>query len=145
MASNLFIDTDVILDVVLNRQTYYNESAKIFKCFENGQTKLYTSASVIINTQYIAQKELSRDKCRHSIAYLIEYFEILEPNKHTILKAYNSAFPDIEDAIQYYTAKDSDIIDFIITRNIKNYKHVVKVLPVLTPAQFLMRLTNKMI
>lgn len=142
MLSNLFIDTDVILDVVLNRQAYYNESAAIFKCFEKGQAKLYTSASVIINTQYIAQKELSRDKCRNSITYLIEYFEMLEPDKHAVLKAYNSAFSDIEDAIQYYTAKDSGIIDFIVTRNIKDYKHSLKVLPVITPAQFLKQLAK---
>lgn len=137
MLSNLFIDTDVILDVVLNRQTHYEQSEAIFKCFEKSQVKLYTSAPVIINTQYIAQKELPKVKCRNAIAYLIEYFEILEPNKATILKAYNSGFLDIEDAIQYYTAKDSGIIDFIITRNIKDYKHALKSLLALTPGQFL--------
>lgn len=137
MASNLFIDTDVILDVVLNRKVHYEQSEAIFKCFEISLVKLYTSASVIINAQYIAQKELPTDKCRNAMGYLVEYFEILEPGKQEILMAYNSAFTDIEDAIQYYTAKESGIIDFIITRNTKDYKHAFKSLPALTPGQFL--------
>ena len=71
------------------------------------------------------------------MAYLVEYFEILEPGKQQILKAYNSTFTDVEDAIQFYTAKDSGIIDFLITRNTKDYKHTLKSLPAITPGQFL--------
>ncbi|MEO6538863.1 MAG: PIN domain-containing protein [Ferruginibacter sp.] len=137
MLSNLFINTDIILDVVLNRKLHYEQSEAIFKCFENSQAKLYTSASVIINAHYIAQKELPKEKCRNAMAYLVEYFEILEPGKQQELKAYNSTFTDVEDAIQYYTAKDSGIIDFLITRNTKDYKHALKSLPALTPGQFL--------
>lgn len=137
MAYNLFIDTDVILDILLNREKHYEDSAAIFKCFENNSAKLYTSASVIINVQYVAQKQISKGRCRSGMIYLLNYFELLEPDKSTLIKAYNSNFSDIEDAIQYFNANSSGIIDFIITRNIKDYKNAPKTLQVLNPSQFL--------
>lgn len=140
MLSNLFIDTDIILDVILNREKHYTDSACIFKCFENQTAKLYTSSSVIINAQYIGQKQISKEKCKAAIKYLLEYFEILEPTKFTIIEAYNSDFLDMEDAIQYFMAKKSGLIDYIITRNVKDYNKATNALPVLTPAQFLKQL-----
>ena len=137
MLNSLFIDTDIILDVVLNRETHYADSAGIFRCFENHTAKLYTSSSIIINAQYIGQKQISKVKCKAAIKYLLEYFEILEPTKLTITEAYNSNFTDIEDAIQYFMAKNSGLIDYIITRNIKDYQKENNGLPALTPAQFL--------
>lgn len=137
MLSNLFIDTDIILDVILNRGTHYADSAGIFKCFENHTATLYTSSSIIINAQYIGQKQISKVKCKAAIKYLLQYFEILEPTKLTIAEAYNSDFTDIEDAIQYFMAKNAGLIDYIITRNIKDYQKENNGIPVVTPTQFL--------
>ena len=137
MLSNLFIDTDIILDVVLNRENHCAESAAIFTCFENHSAILYTSSSIIINAQYVGQKQIPKVKCKAAIKYLLQYFEILEPTKSTIAEAYNSDFSDIEDAIQYFMAKNSGLIDYIITRNVKDYKTANNGIPIITPAQFL--------
>ncbi len=142
MLSNLFIDTDVILDVLLNREEHYNNSAAIFKCFENNIVQLYTSPTVIINTHYIGQKQLSKEKCRSGIKYLLSYFNIIEASKSAIIQAYNSEFSDIEDAIQYFTAINAGIIDCLNTRNIKDYKNANQNLPVLSPAQFIKLLSK---
>ncbi len=142
MLSNLFIDTDIILDVTLKRENYYEASASIFKCFENNTVKLYTSSSIIINAQYVGQKLISRAQCKNSIKYLLQYFEIIEPNKATITEACNSNFTDIEDAIQYFMAKNSGIIDYLITRNIKDYSKQNNSFPVLTPSGFLKLLSK---
>ena len=48
MLSNLFIDTDIILDIVLDRKEFFENSSKIFQLFENGEALLYTSPSIII-------------------------------------------------------------------------------------------------
>jgi hypothetical protein len=60
MGSNLFIDTDVILDIVLDRKEFFVDSSAIFQKFENGEVLLYTSSSVIINAQYVGQKQLRK-------------------------------------------------------------------------------------
>ncbi len=142
MANSLFIDTDVILDIVLDRKEFYNDSATIFQKFENREVLLYTSTSIIINAQYVGQKKVSKEKCKYVINYLLNYFIILNADISIIKRAYQSKFNDMEDAIQYYTATKDDMIDFFITRNVKDFKLGGNILPVLTPTQFLALLTQ---
>lgn len=137
MANNLFIDTDVILDIVLDRTEFYDHSSEIFQKFEKGEVFLYTTPSIIINTQYVGQKRISKEKCRASINYLLNYFIILEADIFVLKQTYDSKFTDIEDGIQYYTALRNKTIDFFITRNTKDFKPGGNVIPVLNPTQFL--------
>ena len=142
MANSLFIDTDVILDIVLDRKEFYNDSTTIFQKFENREVLLYTSTSIIINAQYVGQKKVSKEKCRYVINYLLNYFIILNADISIIKQAYQSNFNNMEDAIQYYTATKDDMIDFFITRNVKDFKLGGNILPVFTPTQFLAILTQ---
>jgi len=137
MSNNLFIDTDIILDIVLDREEFFEDSSSIFRQFENGKLLLFTSPSIIINVQYTGQRLIAKEKCRSTIEYLLNYFIILEANISIIKRAYQSSFSDIEDAIQYYTATQDDKINYFITRNIKDFKSVKENPSVLTPSQFL--------
>jgi predicted nucleic acid-binding protein len=144
MAYNIFIDADIILDVLLKREDFYKDSYAIFVfCEENG-IHLYTSSSIILNVQYIGTRLSTSDKksIASTIYYLLENFiSIINPSKQTILKAYDSDYKDYEDAVQYFTAKDSSLIDYFITRNIKDYIKENNGVPILTPTQFLKQLT----
>lgn len=137
MGNNLFIDTDIILDVLLNRVEFFDDSSAIFQKFEKGELLLFISPSIIINAQYVGQKEIGKDQCRFTINYLLNYFQIIDGNISVLKKAYISKFTDIEDAIQYYTATENGKIDYFITRNVKDFRAGDKPLPVLTPSQFL--------
>ncbi len=137
MLNNLFIDTDVILDVLLNRKEFFDDSSAIFQQFEKGEVSLFTSTSIIINAQYVGQKQIGKDKCRLAISYLLNYFLIKEADITLLKKAYKSRFSDIEDAIQYYTASQDESIDCFITRNTKDFREGESKIQVLTPAQFL--------
>jgi predicted nucleic acid-binding protein len=137
MLNNLFIDTDIILDIVLDRDEFFGDSSAIFQLFENDEVILYTSPSIIINAQYTGQRLVTKEKCRATINYLLDYLIILEANMDIIKKAFQSEFADIEDAIQYYTATQDNAIDFFITRNVKDFKSGVSNLSVLSPKQFL--------
>lgn len=143
MAYNIFIDADIILDVLLKREVFYKDSYAIFILCEQEEVILYTSSSIILNVQYIGGKISSKKIVAKTIYYLIENFmEVINPTKQTILKAYDSGFSDYEDAVQYFTAKDSGLIDYFISRNVKDYNKATNALPVLTPAQFLKQLTK---
>ena len=138
MVYNIFIDADIILDVLLKREEFYRESYEMFLLCEREKIKMYTSSSIILNVQYIGGKISDKKSCATTIKYLVEYFiDVINPSRKIILEAYSSNFTDVEVAVQYYTAKDSGIIDFLITRNTKDYKHVLKSLSALTPGQFL--------
>ena len=139
MAYNIFIDADIILDVLLKREDFYKDSYAVFILSEEDDINLYSSSSIILNVQYIGTRMSSDKKIIPStIYYLLENFiDVINPTKQTILKAYDSDYKDYEDAVQYFTAKDSGIIDYFITRNIKDYKKENNGVPVVTPAQFL--------
>ena len=64
MVSSLFIDTDIILDILLDRKEFFEDSSAIFKKFEDGEVLLFTSGSVIINAQYVGQKQIGKNECR---------------------------------------------------------------------------------
>lgn len=138
MAYNIFIDSDIILDVLLKREDFYKNSYAIFILCEQEDVILYTSSSVILNVQYIGGRISSKKTVAKTIYYLIENFiEVINPTRQTILRTYESGFSGYEDAVQYLTAKDSGLIDFFISRNVKDYNKASNALPVLTPAQFL--------
>lgn len=67
MLSNLFIDTDIILDIVLEREEFFENSSKIFQLYEEGELLLFTSPTIIINAQYIGQRLIAKEKCRSNI------------------------------------------------------------------------------
>ena len=143
MAYNIFIDSDIILDVLLKRENFYETSYAIFVLSEQDEVILYTSSSIILNVQYIGGRILSKKDVAKTIYYLIEKFiEIINPTRQTILKAYDSDFSDYEDAVQYLTAKDSGLIDYFISRNEKDYNKATNILPVLTPAVFLKKFSK---
>lgn len=143
MAYNIFIDSDIILDVLLKREGFYEDSYAIFVLCEQEYVVLYTSSSIILNVQYIGGRISSKKNVAKTIYYLIEKFiEVINPTRQTILKAYDSDFSDYEDAVQYLTAKDSGFIDYFISRNVKDYNKASKILPVITPSQFLKQISK---
>ena len=138
MAYNLFLDSDVLLDVILNRKLFVENSLELFIQRADEKIKLFTSSSIIINTQYIGEKQIGAAPTKIGMKKIFKYLDIVNPEKQTIINAYNSKFLDVEDAIQYFTALEFNCIDYFITRNINDYnKYCDTELPVLTPSSFL--------
>ncbi|MDQ6761198.1 MAG: PIN domain-containing protein [Bacteroidota bacterium] len=138
MDYNLFLDSDVILDIVLQREEFFQNSYQIFKMAEDQTALLYTSSSIVMNVQYLSAKFVGKKKAAEGIKYLLDFLDILDCNKKILQKAYNTKCKDIEDAVQYFTAIHSELITFFISRNVKDYTEIEeKFLPALTPSQFL--------
>jgi len=135
MAYNFFLDSDVILDFLMERNFHYTNSRLLFDNKVKNVVNLYTTSSIILNVQYISQKIIGKSKAADLIKKLVLLFEICLSSKETILKAYNSSFIDIEDAVQYYSAVADKAIDFFVTRNTKDYKNADEHLKIVTPAE----------
>jgi hypothetical protein len=135
MAYNFFLDSDVILDFLMERNFHYINSRLLFDNKVNNVVNLYTTPSIILNVQYVSQKIIGKSKAAELIKKLILLFEISLTSKETMLKAYNSSFGDIEDAVQYYSAVADKSIDFFVTRNTKDYKNADEHLKIITPAE----------
>lgn len=135
MAYNFFVDSDILLDVLVDRKPFVNESYELFKAQYNNLAQLYTTASIILNVQYTGNKLLGKIIAKNAIKELLSFIKICITSKETILKAYNSSFSDIEDGVQYYSAATDKSIDFFVTRNTKDYKNADEHLKIIMPSE----------
>jgi predicted nucleic acid-binding protein len=132
---DLFIDTDVIIDFLIDRKPFSREAAIIFTLIEQRKLKGHISSLTFSNLYYVLRKFESHNKVISKLDSLSKLGIILKVDDHTIKNAITSGFPDFEDSIQYFCALESKKIDVIITRNIKDYRH--SELPVMSPGDFL--------
>ncbi len=125
----LFLDSDIILDVLLEREEFYEASARLLDLGDSKKIHLYTSSLVAANIYYILRKELkSNKKALECIKDLFEIIRILGVDEDIMKQAINTGFSDYEDSIQYIVAKNNGL-DYLISRNKKDYKKAdIKVL-----------------
>ena len=135
----VLIDTNVILDVLCNRKMFVEDSLKIFKLSEAKQIEGYISALSIANIIYIMKKELSHMNVKKTLDKLSHIFNIIELNEQDLMEACNLQFNDYEDGIHCQEASRIKA-DYIITRNIKDYKNSV-IMPI-SPAEFTRQFFN---
>ena len=118
---NIFIDTDIILDLLAKREPHYIFAAQLFTLVDKKKIIAYTTPLVFSNIHYVLRKNTSREFALKSLRKLHSLIKILPVDEKIIELALNSEFKDFEDAIQYYTAISNDI-GFLITRNKADYK-----------------------
>lgn len=133
--TDLFIDTDVILDFLIDRKPFSREAAIIFTLIEQKKLKGFSSSLTFSNLYYVLRKIESHNRVISKLDSLSKMVRILKVEEQTIKNALASGFPDFEDSIQYFSAVNSKKIDVIITRNIKDFKK--SEIPVMPPGDFL--------
>jgi len=133
--TDLFIDTDVIIDFLIDRKPQSREAAIIFTLIEQKKLKGYVSSLTFSNLYYVLKKFESHNKIISKLDSISKMLTILKVDQQTIKDAIASGFSDFEDSIQYNCALDYKKIDVLITRNTKDYKN--SEIPVMTPADYL--------
>lgn len=128
------VDTDIIIDLLSQRQPHFHFAALLFTFAEMGKLELYTTPTVIVNTFYVLRKQLGNEEAKLALRKLRLLIHVIDSSELVIDEALNSSFNDFEDAVQYYTAINNNI-KIILTRNLKDYKNA-KVL-VQSPELFL--------
>jgi len=122
MLSKVFVDTDVIIDYLTDREPFANYSSMIFELHEQNQISIHISALSVNNIYYVARKLIGEEQTRFLIDRLIDNIEVLGTTKAEIKNALQSEFKDFEDAIQHATALTVNKIEAIITRNVKDLR-----------------------
>jgi predicted nucleic acid-binding protein len=132
--NNLFIDTNVLLDVLDHRQPFYEDSAAVWSLAEKGKIRCCISAISFNNIYYILRKQQSPAVIRKTLCLLRDIFDIVTLDERILNQAMDSNFKDFEDAIQYFSASRVSA-QCILSRNLNHYK--ASEIPILTPAEFL--------
>ena len=131
----LFIDTNIIIDLLSRREPFYDESADLFSLADKKRIELSLSSLTIANTSYILLRQTDTKKTKEILRKLRLIVNILPLDDKIIGVALNDdSFNDFEDGLQYFTAIENDQ-DLLITRNLKDFK--ASKLPVMTARQFL--------
>ena len=131
----VFLDTNVILDLI-QRRVGYDDAALIMQKSENGEYSLYTSSLSMVNIAYILRKYYRGESLYHLLEELGDIIDVITVSSEAYHKALQSRALDFEDAIQLFSAIESDM-DCIVTRNVQDF--IFDKLPIYTPFDFLNR------
>jgi len=121
MTTRLFIDTNVMMDLLGERVPHYDAIAKIATLADKGKVKMVVSAFSYPTVYYLLTKFESSDKVKEKLRKFKIISETSDLDATIIEKGLASNFSDFEDALQYHCALNSDC-DIIITRNAKDFK-----------------------
>lgn len=130
MAIKVFADTNIVIDLIENRDFEREAVQNIFNMAEQEEIQVYVSETVITNSLYITglAEQLNR---------LLKIVKVCCIKKSAMQAALNGNIKDKEDAILYFGAIENDM-DYFVSRNVKDFKPFTqKQLPVVTARQFL--------
>jgi predicted nucleic acid-binding protein len=116
----ILIDTNIILDIALKRQPFFNESAQIFEKIDNKLIEGSITATSITDIYYIASKQTDKIQAKKFLIDLIQVVSIIGVDREIVVEAIESEMKDFEDAIQSFAAEYNEL-DFIVTRNVNDF------------------------
>ncbi|SFA89320.1 type II toxin-antitoxin system VapC family toxin [Algoriphagus aquimarinus] len=118
----VFLDTNILIDFLTNRPPFSSEALEIFALSEEGKIQLFTSTHSIAATHYILKKQVSENHLRHLLSEISEIVTVLDITQTIARTSLKSAHRDFEDAIQIGCAESKSDIDYIVSRNLKDFK-----------------------
>ena len=131
--NTLFLDTNIVVDLLEKREPYCYDAARLFKMAYNKQVCLSISPMTYATASYLLSKN-GKEGVRNLLSDLRSLTQVTTANERTVDDALASQFRDFEDALQYYSALHSEA-EAIITRNGKDFAS--SKLPVMTAAEYL--------
>ena len=138
MKPHLFVDSDIILDLILGRSPFVIEAKQLFVLVEAGKVAAHTTPVAFANIFYILRKQYSAEAIKAILKNLRKLLSIISVDESGVDKALSSTVTDFEDALQYHASLSTNM-SFIITRNLKDYQNAT--IPAMTAGDFLAQFT----
>ena len=136
MATRIFLDTNIILDLLDNQRQCHKEAGLLFELIDNGEVMAFFSESVITTTDYILQKLLSKDLRTEFFGEMSRKIQILPCSNMILDRASSSQFGDLEDVILFQLSLENKV-DFFITNDKKLLNSTLKGIKLVQAGQFL--------
>jgi predicted nucleic acid-binding protein len=124
------LDTNIILDVLMDRKPFSDHASTLFAAVENGNVTGYLCGTTITTVYYIVSKAMGPKTAKDAIKKLLTIFDVALINRAVIEKALESEFKDFEDAVLYSSACYAGV-DAIVTRNERDFSKAE--IPVYSP------------
>lgn len=133
---NVFLDTNVVIDFMGEREGFFDDAAAIFSMIEDKRITASVSALTIVNCAYILKKAFSSDIMLEKVEALCQMFNVTPIDRSQLTGAVELRPYDYEDAVQYLSALPSRP-DVIITRDKRGFNDFD--ILVMTPAEFVQK------
>lgn len=134
MQDKVFLNTNVVLDLLGEREPFYLSAAKIATLADTGKIKIVISALTYSTVYYLLSKFEEKETVKEKIRKFKVIAETSDLTDQIIDKGLSSKFSDFEDSLQYYCAIKTDC-NILITRNSKDFRE--SDIPVLSPDEYL--------
>lgn len=134
----VFLDTNILVDLIADRKPFSKHAIEIFQHAEEHKIALYTSSHSIATTHYLLKKYVEEKELRTILIQLLDFLTVIPIDLDVLRKALRSNHKDFEDAIQIICATALPHIDYIVTRNTKDFKS--SEIPVLSPDELCLQL-----
>lgn len=121
MVDKILIDTNVLLDYLLEREPYFEDAKKVIFSCTDGNVQGCIAAHSISNMFFILRKDYSAKERREILLNLCKIFDVEGIDKAKLISGLeNEDFSDFEDCLQMECAKAYGA-DYIVTRNVADY------------------------
>ena len=131
----IFLDTNVALDLIANREPFVHESLPLLELVKKGEARLFISEVSIGTIVYMAFDRLKLVNPQERLIQFFEFCHVISGGKEALLNSLTSDFKDKEDGIQYFAAIENQM-DFFITRDKNGFKTADGRVPIFTPMEF---------
>jgi predicted nucleic acid-binding protein len=131
---NVFVDTNILLDVLARREPFYADSAEVWTLAETGRVAGFVSTLSLPNLYYLLRRTKGQQSARKALGILRDIFSLVPLDVQISNQAIDAGIKDFEDAIQFFSALRAEA-DVLITRNCKDFP--IGDVAVQTPAEFL--------
>ncbi len=131
----VFIDTNIIIDLIADRKPFSKFAVEIFKKAESKKIKLFSSSHSFATIHFLLKKHIEEKQLNSILHDLLDYVQIIPVDQNIIKKSLKSKYKNFEEAIQVICAYSIANMDCIVTRNIKDFREAE--ISVFTPEEFL--------
>lgn len=140
MSKKLFLDTNIMLDLLGEREPFYTPIAQLATLADQKKVKMIVSPISFATVNYFLAKSEGITNAKEKLRKFKILSEISKIDESIVEKALNSNFEDFEDSLQYFCALDSKS-EIIITRNPKDFKH--SLIPIMSAEEYLKSILEK--
>ena len=130
----VFLDTNVLLDVLARREPFYAAAAEIWSLAERGEIQAFVSAISFNNIYYVVRKAEGKAHADLALRMLRDIFQVVAPDAQIINQAMDTEADDFEDAVRFHSALRAKTAH-LLTRNPDDFPE--SDLSILTPEEFI--------
>ena len=130
----VLFDTNVVLDLLLNRDEFVGDASLLISKVDDGEIDGFLCATTITTIHYLLEKSLNSSQAAIHTKTLLNIFNIAPVSSEILEKALNPKFDDYEDSVLHEAGLGVDV-DSIVTRDYTGFKHAA--VPVYTPKELI--------